>query len=77
MLTQLLLEQDLQDRKQIGLFGTKTNSQIMNNNQGAMTNNYKKTADAGRTQIATPADQDKWDLYNRRKSYDQVVRPNG
>mgnify|MGYP006097141201 FL=1 len=32
MITQLLLEQDILDRKQIGLFGTKKNSQIMGSN---------------------------------------------
>lgn len=29
MINQLLLEQDFKDRKQIGLFGTKKNSEIL------------------------------------------------
>lgn len=48
MLMHMLQEQDIEDRKNIALFGTKTNQQIMGKNQYAMTNNLAN-ADQTRT----------------------------
>lgn len=35
-----MLDQDIKDRRQIGLFGQKKNSEILGTNQGAYSNNY-------------------------------------
>ena len=42
MINQLIQEQEIEDRKQIGLFGMKKNSEIMGVNQGALTNAYNR-----------------------------------
>lgn len=42
MISQLLQEQEIEDRKQIGLFGMKKNSEILGVNQGALTNAYDR-----------------------------------
>jgi hypothetical protein len=42
MLNQLLLEQDIEDRKQLGVFGAKQNQDILGTNQGAINNNFTR-----------------------------------
>ena len=44
MINQLLLEQDIVDRKSIALFGVKKNSEILGTNQGAVNNNYARSS---------------------------------
>lgn len=68
MLMQLLQEQELIDRKQMGLFGTKTNQQIVGTNQYAMTNNFVK-----HPKHETKASTDFWKLRNKNKAYHSVV----
>ena len=60
MMGQLMLQQDLQDRKQLGLFGLKKNSEILGVNQGAMMNNYSKATVAN-----SPNNKDLWALPNK------------
>jgi hypothetical protein len=81
MITQLLLEQDILDRKQIGLFGTKKNSQIMGVNQGAMSSNMSLDRPTSRTNSARASPspsrggKELWDTCpNKNKSYASVMK---
>ena len=68
MLMQLVIEQDVNDRQQIGLFGVKKNSEILGVNQSAVDNNYKKGP------VSTPqaqTSQNLWDMPNKNKTYNK------
>ena len=65
MLMQMLQEQDLIDRKQIGLFGTKKNQQILGKNQYAMQNNLSN---------GESTDKQFWELRNKNKKYSKRVK---
>lgn len=67
MLHQMITEQDTIDKKQISLFGQKTNAQILGNNQNGMTNNIAKQGGEGKTST------DFWSLRNKDKAYVEVV----
>ena len=64
-LNQMIEEQDLIDRKQIGLFGTKKNQQILGTNQYAMSNNYAPMT----TKNENSANGEFWDLRNKKLEY--------
>ena len=73
MLMQMMQEQDILDRKQIGLFGLKKNQQIMGKNQYSMTNNLIN-AQSQNKDSSLACDQKKfWDLRNKDQSYKDIV----
>lgn len=71
MLSQLLQEQDLLDKKQISLMGFKTNQQLIGKNQYAMQNNLISSP-KGKEDKDTNTDI--WKLRNKKISYSNVVR---
>ena len=67
----MLVEQDLLDRKQIGLFGVKKNSEILGTNQGAMDNNFIR-----RSGSIQGTSRGEWDLKDKELSYKEVMQQN-
>ena len=67
----MLQEQDLLDRKQIGLFGVKKNSEILGTNQGAMDNNYVRHSGS-----IHGTSRGEWDLPGKELSYKEVMQQN-
>ena len=65
------MEQELIDRKQIGLFGIKKNQEIMGTNRTS--NNYHKHQSSGRG--ANNKNENIWNLKNKHQLYSSVVSP--
>ena len=88
MLMQLIQEQDVYDRENIGLFGVRKNQELVGVNQGAMSNIFdrrKQTVDPTSSPsngLASAINKDAsshkdqsgaWDLSNKNMTYGQVV----
>lgn len=75
MIMQMLEEQDVRDREQIGLFGVKKNSEILGVNQHAMQNNIERRGGGSpRKETKTPPRPAHWGLDNKNEPYSKVVR---
>ena len=71
MISQLLQEQEIEDRKQIGLFGMKKNSEIMGVNQGALTNAFNREGSSKRI-----SSTDRWALPKEDLTLSELLHPN-
>mmetsp|Transcript_1290 Transcript_1290/g.1585 ORF Transcript_1290/g.1585 Transcript_1290/m.1585 type:complete len:205 (-) Transcript_1290:2379-2993(-) len=64
MINQMLIEQDMVDRKSIAMFGLKKNSEVLGTNQGAMGNHYKRSSSTSSADKAL-TNLGLWDLRNK------------
>ena len=72
MISQMMAEADCIDRKKIGLFGLKKNSEILGTNQGAMGNNFERRSCSFQTN-RNVAEESQWDMKSKDLSYKEVT----